>query len=135
MNDPNRQQKLTWLFQQIFQAADAVHAALGRNMPAGTYRQCLAHELEAIGLSVQRDVNVPIIYRDKQVDDGVTLELIVDGLVAVTSLSVENLTQFFDHEMQTILRVSGLPLGIVINFSVPSVRGAMHRIMNPAPRV
>jgi GxxExxY protein len=135
MSDPNRQQKLNWLFQQVFQSADAVHGALGRNMPANTYRQCLAHELEAAGIAVQREVRVPVIYRDLKVEDGVTLELIVDGLVAVSVISVENLTQFYDHDMQTMLRVSGLPLGIVINFSVPSVRGAMHRIMNPQPRV
>jgi GxxExxY protein len=135
MNDPNRQQKLNWLFQQVFQAAEAVHNALGRNMPANTYRQCLAHELERAGVAVQRDVRVPIIYREFKVENGVTLELIVDGLVVVSVLSIENLTQFYDHDMQTMLRVSGLPLGIVINFSVPSVRGAMHRIMNPNPRV
>jgi len=135
MNDPNRQQRLNWLFQQVFTAADAVHAALGRSMPAGTYLQCLAHELQQAGIGVQRDLRVPIIYKDLTVPDGVTLELVVDGLVAVSVHSVENLTQFHDHEMQTVLRVSGLPMGLVINFSVPSVRGSMHRIMNPAPRV
>jgi GxxExxY protein len=135
MNDPNRQQRLNWLFQQVFQAADAVHGALGRNMPANTYRQCLVHELEKAAIAVQHNVRVPIIYRELKVEDGVRIELIVDGLVAVSVLSVENLTQFHDHDMQTILRVSGLPLGVVVNFSVPSVRGAMHRIMNPNPRV
>jgi GxxExxY protein len=131
----DRQQKLNAIFGQVFHAADAVHAALGRNMPAATYRQALAIELEATGIAIQRDVNVPIIYRDQRIDDGVNLELIVDGLVAVSVLSIENLTQFYDHDMQTKLRVSGLPLGMVINFSVPSVRGATHRIINPAPRV
>lgn len=133
--DPNRQQKLNAIFGQVFQSADAVHAALGRNMPAATYRQALVIELEAAGVPLQRDVKVPIIYRDQRIDDGVNLELIVDGLVAVSVLSIENLTQFYDHDMQTKLRVSGLPLGMVINFSVPSVRGATHRIMNPAPRI
>ena len=86
-------------------------------------------------LKVQTDVNVPILYGDVRVEEGVTIPMIVSGLVAVSVHSIENLTQFYDQQMQAILRVSGLPLGIVVNFSVPSVRGAMHRIMNPNPRV
>lgn len=131
----DRTQQLNWLFQQVFQACDAVHGALGRNLPASTYKACVVHELESNGLKVQTDVNVPIVYGETRVEDGITIPLIVNGLVAVAVYSVENLTQFFDQEMQAILRVSGLPLGIVVNFSVPSVRGAMHRIMNPQPRV
>ena len=133
--DPERQQKLNWLYEQLFLAADQVHGALGRNLPAATYHECFAHELELTGRKVQRDVAVPILYRDHKVDRGVVIPLIVDGLVAVSVWSIEKLTQFHDQNMQSILRVSGLPLGIVVNFSVPSVRGAMHRIMNPQPRV
>lgn len=131
----DRTQQLNWLFQQVFQGCDAVHNALGRSLPATTYKACLVHELETIGLKVQADVQVPIVYGDTRVEDGVTIPLIVNGLVAVAVYSVENLTQFYDQEMHAILRVSGLPLGITVNFSVPSVRGAMHRIMNPQPRV
>ena len=130
-----RTQQLNYLFQQVFQGCDAVHGALGRSLPASTYQACLVHELETNGLKVQTGVNVPILYGDVRVEDGVTIPLIVNGLVAVSVHSIENLTQFYDQEMQAILRVSGLPLGIVVNFSVPSVRGAMHRIMNPNPRV
>jgi GxxExxY protein len=133
--DPERQQQLNWLYEQMFLAADQVHKALGRNLPAATYSECLAHELELMGRNVQRDVAVPILYRDHKVERGVEIEMIVDGLVAVSVWSVDKLSQFHDQSMQSILRVSGLPLGIVINFSVPSVRGAMHRIMNPQPRV
>ncbi|MBZ0135190.1 MAG: GxxExxY protein [Planctomycetes bacterium] len=131
----DRTQQLNWLFQQIFQACDAVHGALGRSLPAATYKACVVHELESNGLKVQTDVNVPIVYGDARVEDGITIPLIANGLVAVAVYSVENLTQFHDQEMQAILRVSGLPLGITVNFSVPSIRGAMHRIMNPQPRV
>lgn len=130
-----RTQQLNWLFQQVFQASDAVHGALGRSLPDTTYKACLAHELESNGLHVQTDVHVPIVYGDLRVEEGVNVPLIVNGLVAVAVHSIENLTQFYDQQMQAILRVSGLPLGIVVNFSVPSIRGATHRIMNPAPRV
>ena len=133
--DPERQQKLNWLYEQLFLAADQVHGALGRNLPAETYHECLAHELELMGRKVQSDVSVPILYRDHKVEKGVVIPMIVDGLVAVSILSIEKMSQFHDQNMQSILRVSGLPLGIVVNFSVPSVRGAMHRIMNPQPRV
>ena len=133
--DPQRQQQLNWLFEQVFIAAQRVHDALGRNLPAATYLSCLAYELGQAGRKVQRDVAVPIIYGQHRVDKGAEIDLVVDSLVAIRVHSIENLTQFQDQEMQTLLRVSGLPLGIVINFSVPSVRGATHRIMNPAPRV
>jgi GxxExxY protein len=133
--DPQRQQQLNWLFEQVFIAADEVHQALGRGLPAATYRSCLAFELEQMGRKVQQELAVPIIFREHRVDEGIKIDLIVDALVAVRVHSIENLTNFYDQEMQTVLRVSGLPLGIVVNFSVPSVRGAMHRIMNPAPRV
>ena len=133
--DPQRQQQLNWIFEQVFLASDNVHKALGRNLPAETYLSCLAYELEQGGRKVQRHVSVPIIYREHKVDTGISIDLIVDGLVAMRVHSIESLTQFFDQDMQTVLRVSGLPMGIVVNFSVPSVRGAMHRIMNPQPRL
>lgn len=131
----DRQQQLNWYYEQLFLAATEVHAALGRCLPASTYRECLAHELELMQRKVQRNVSVPILYREHKVETGVTVELIIDGLVAVSVLSVENMTPFNDQQMHTLLRVSGLPLGIVVNFSVPSIRGAMHRILNPNPRV
>ena len=133
--DPQRQQQLNGVFERIFIASSAVHEALGRGLPATTYRSCLAYELGQMGHKVQCDVAVPIISREHRVDAGVRIDLIVDGLVCVRVHSIENLTNFYDQEMQSLLRISGLPLGIVVNFSVPSVRGAMHRIMNPAPRV
>lgn len=133
--NPDRQQQLNWYYEQIFLAADQVHAALGRNLPQTTYSECLAHELELAGRKVQRNVAVPILYREHKVEAGISIELIVDGLVAISVWSLDNLTAFHDQNMHAILRVSGLPLGIVVNFSVPSVRGAMHRILNPNPRV
>lgn len=133
--DPQRTQMLNWLFDQVSNVAQNVHGALGRGLPQSTYMECLCGELGAAGRKLQRDIPVPIIYGATQVENGVVIPLVVDGLVAVAVHSVENLMAYFDQQMQAILKVSGLPLGMVINFFVPSVRGATHRIMNPNPRV
>ena len=87
--DPERQQKLNWLYEQLFLAADQVHGALGRNLPAETYHECFAHELELMGRKVQRDVAVPILYRDHKVDRGVVIPLIVMGLRTIKRHYVE----------------------------------------------
>ena len=130
-----RQQKLDQIFDIVYRSAEAVRQAFGAGMPERLYRDCLAHELERAGAPVQRDVKVPVIYKDLQIDDGFVLSIVVDGLVPVVIWTVENLTTFHDQHMHAVLRVSGLPLGVGINFAAPSIRGGMRRIKNPQPRV
>lgn len=133
--DPERQQKLDNIFAVVFAAAEEIRLAFGRGLPVRLYRECLVHELRLREVPLRVNVSVPVIYKEMRIDDGVTLDVIVDGLVPVVAFSEEELTPFHDRVMNALLTVSGLPMGILVNFSATSIRGGMRRIKNPNPRV
>lgn len=133
--DPQLKAELDEAYEFVFVAADAVHAALGRGLDPKFYTKCLARELELNGAHVQSAVAVPVLYRDLNVPDALVLPLVVNGVAVVTAYSEAGLTPEHDIRAQAQLRVSGLPMAVVLNFSAPSIRGGMRRIMNPAPRI
>ena len=124
--DPQRQQQLDNIFGVVYAAAEEVRLTFGRGLPVELYTECLAHELSLREVPLQTDISVPVIYKQKQIDEGVLLPIIVDGLVPIAIFSEENLSPFHDRIMHGMLTVSGLPLGIIINFSAPSIRGGMR---------
>lgn len=133
--DPQLKAELDTAYEAVFVAADAVHAALGRGLDPKFYTKCLARELELNAATVQREVAVPVLYRDLKVPDALVLPLVVNGVAVVTAYSESSLTPEHDIRAQAQLRVSGLPMSIVLNFSAPSIRGGMRRVLNPAPRI
>lgn len=133
--DPQRKVELDQIYEAVFIAADQVYAALGRGLEPELYMQCLSHELTLMKVTVQRNIAVPVLYRDLRIDKGALLPMVVNGLAVVNAHSEPALTAAHDMAIQAQLRVSGLPMGILLGFGTPSIRGGMRRVMNPAPRV
>ncbi|MCC6463942.1 MAG: GxxExxY protein [Planctomycetes bacterium] len=132
--DPGLQQRLSWLFETLLNVAMEVQHLLGTGMPAAAYSRCVAHELEQLKLVVQQDLPVPIIYKGLTIEDGLRLDMVVDGRVTVRVICEEKVTPLDDARMHAQLRVTGLPMGVLLNFGPASVRGSSRRVMNPAPR-
>ncbi|MBK8206525.1 MAG: GxxExxY protein [Planctomycetes bacterium] len=133
--DPQRKLELDQIYEAVFMAADQVHAALGRGLEPELYLQCVTHELGLMKVTVQRNIAVPVLYRELRIEKGTLLPLVVNGLAVVNARSEPSLTAEHDMAIQAQLRVSGLPMGILLGFGTPSIRGGMRRVMNPAPRV
>jgi GxxExxY protein len=104
-----------------------VHSALGPGLLESAYEACLCHELVAAGLKVQRQVQVPVQYKDFTVDCGFRLDLLVGDSVVVEVKSIERVHPIHETQLFTYLKVSGHRLGLLLNFNVSHMRNGITR--------
>jgi GxxExxY protein len=108
-----------------------VHRFLGPGLLESAYEVCLGHELMTRGHQVGRQRQVPVVYRGIQIDCGYRLDLVVDEMVIVEVKAVERLLPIHSAQLLSYLRLSGLPLGLLINFNVGLLRQGMRRLRPP----
>ena len=120
--------------ERIIGASIAVHRELGPGLLESVYELALSQELEARRIHFERQVPVPIRYRGLTLDAGLRLDLIVEREVVVELKSVERLLDIHQAQLLTYLRMSGCPVGLLINFNVPALRRGIRRFVNGSPR-
>ena len=114
----------------IIGAAIEVHRALGPGLLEGVYEECLAMELSLRGLRSERQRRLPVVYKGRQVAADLRIDLLVEDQVIVEVKAVENLIPVHSAQLLSYLRLSGKPLGLLINFNVPLLRDGVRRIAN-----
>ena len=114
----------------LINAAIEVHRQLGPGLLESVYETILAYELVARGLRVERQLPVPIVYKDLRFDEGFRVDLAVEGLVVVELKSVETVNPAHRKQLQTYLRLSGLKLGYLLNFGAPLMKDGIVRAVN-----
>jgi GxxExxY protein len=115
--------------RQSIDAALQVHKALGPGLLESAYEHCLAHEISRRGLSVQRQVALPIVYEGEKLDAGYRLDLIVDGSMIVEVKSVDALAPIHEAQVLTYLKLSGLRIGLLMNFNVVLFKHGLKRFV------
>lgn len=126
------ERKLNELTGQIIDACYRVHRELGPGLLESVYERCLAYELECRGINYQRQTTLPLQYRGLQIDDGLRLDLLVQGKVIVELKSVQRLERIHEAQVLTYLKISQVPLGILINFNSRWLRDGIRRLAGPS---
>jgi GxxExxY protein len=121
------QERINAITEQIIGAAIEVHRHLGPGLLESTYEACLAYELEKAGLQVSRQKILPVVYKEIQLDRGYRLDLVVNELVIVELKVVEELAKVHEAQMLSYLRLSGYPVGLLINFNVKLLKDGVKR--------
>lgn len=117
--------------RQIVHAAIEVHRTLGGpGLLESVYEEALAWELDQAGLEVRRQVQLPIPYKGHTLASPLKIDLIVGGLVIVECKAVTKYNDIFAAQALTYLRLTGLKLGLVINFGEKMVKDGVHRVVN-----
>ncbi|HEV2047529.1 MAG TPA: GxxExxY protein [Chthoniobacterales bacterium] len=116
--------------RQILDAAFLVHTKLGPGLLESVYEVVLAHELRKKGLSVERQKPMPIVYDGIRFDEAFRTDLLVDAKVIAELKSVESISALHAKQVLTQLRMSGLKLGLLINFGEPHLKNGIKRIIN-----
>jgi GxxExxY protein len=117
------------LARAIVDSGLKVHRALGPGLLESAYEHCLAHELGQRGLVVRRQVGLPIIYDGVALDAGYRLDLVVNSRIVVEVKAVEALTRLHEAQILTYLRLSGMPLGFLMNFNVDLFKNGIKRVV------
>jgi GxxExxY protein len=129
----NLGEKLNQLSEAIIGSAIAVHRELGPGLLESAYEACLEYELIDRGFIVERQKEVPVIYRGIRVDCGFRIDLLVDNLVIVELKSVEKLDRIHEAQVLTYLKLTKLHLGLLINFNVTRLMDGFKRLVERFP--
>ena len=114
----------------VVDCAVKLHMRLGPGLLESVYETVLCYELQNRGLSVQRQVPIPITYDNMLFTEGFRADLIVDGKVILELKSVEHVTKAHKKQLLTYLRLSGRKVGYLLNFGEALMKDGISRIIS-----
>jgi len=117
------------LSQNVIGCAIEVHRNLGPGLLESTYRQCLACELSHVRIPFQRELPLPVRYKDLLLDCGYRIDLLVRSDLIVEIKSVETLLPIHQAQILTYLRLSKVSLGLLIDFNVTKLQNGIKRFV------
>ncbi|MGC2107889.1 MAG: GxxExxY protein [Candidatus Korobacteraceae bacterium] len=114
----------------LIAAAVEVHRQLGPGLLESAYQACLCHELALRRIDFKTQVPLPIDYKGIHLDCAYRMDLVVGGKLAVELKSVDKILPIHNAQLLTYLRLSGMRVGLLINFNVPMLRqGIVRKIL------
>jgi GxxExxY protein len=115
---------------RIIGASIEVHRTLGPGLLESVYLVCLVYELRKVGLALETQKGLPVVYKDVKLDTGFRVDLIVASAVVVEVKSVAELAPIHRAQMLTYLKLTGCKAGLLINFNVPVLKQGLTRVLN-----
>lgn len=115
---------------QVVNSAMKVHSKLGPGLLENAYEVCLIHELKTRGLAVQAQVELPVKYDGIKMDIGYRIDLLIEHCLIVELKAVEKIMPLHRAQLISYLKLSGIRLGLLINFNTISLRDGIQRIIN-----
>ena len=114
---------------KIIGCAIKVHKNLGPGLLESAYEECLIYELTKAGLKTERQIPVPIIYKELRLEYGYRIDILVEDLVIIELKTVENLCPVNEAQLLTYLKFSKKRIGLLINFNVTILKNGLKRYM------
>ncbi len=118
------------LTDRILNCAFKVHSALGPGLLEKTFEECLAYELQQIGQIVEKQKELPLVYKEVKLEVGYRIDLLIEKKVIVEIKSVEALNDVHTAQLLTYMKLSGCRVGFLINFNVKSLKDGIKRYVN-----
>lgn len=115
--------------RKIVDAAYTVHKNLGPGLLERVYETCFCHELEKRGLSVQRQVDIPIVYDGITFEEALRLDVLVEDLIICELKAVDEVNPVWQAQLLSYLKLTKKRLGFIINFNVTVIRHGIKRII------
>jgi GxxExxY protein len=117
------------LTEKIIGFAIEVHRHLGPGRLETTYEQCLCHELAQNSVGFRRQVPLPVVYKSVRLDCGYRIDIVVEDRVILELKTVERLMPIHEAQVLTYMKLSGLPTGLLLNFSTAVLKDGTRRLM------
>lgn len=119
------------LSKVIVESALEVHRVLGGpGLLESVYEEALVYEIGRREVKVQRQVLLPVHYKAMVLGNPLRIDLLVDNRVIVECKATSQYNKIFESQVLTYLRVSGLKLGLVVNFGEALLKNGIHRVVN-----
>ncbi len=117
------------LSKKIIGAAIEVHKRLGPGMLESAYEECLCYELNLKNLNYQRQVPVPIIYKEIKLECGYRIDILVENKIVLELKSIECFNPVHEAQILTYMRFAEKRLGLLINFNVTKLTSGLKRFI------
>ena len=128
LTDPYGTSPLT---KSIIGCAIRVHRIIGPGVFENVYAECLAYELHEHGFAFERERLVPLVYKGVALNAKYYVDFVVENKVIVELKSVSEVARIHECQVLTQLKLTALPVGLLINFNVPRLVDGVKRIVNP----
>jgi GxxExxY protein len=107
-----------------------VHRELGPGLLESAYEEGLCYELGQAGLRYQRQQELPVHYKGRALDLNYRMDVVVEQALVVELKAVDALQPIHDAQLITYLKLSGIPLGLLVNFNVPILKHGIRRLVH-----
>jgi len=114
----------------IVASALKVHSAVGPGLLESAYEPCFGHELAKQGLSIRKQVPIPVRYEDLRIENGYRLDLLVNERVVIELKALETILPVHRYQLLSYLWLGGFKLGYLLNFNVAHMRNGITRMVN-----
>jgi GxxExxY protein len=118
------------LSKDVIGAAIEVHRVLGPGLLESAYEDCLAWELTQKGLRVMRQTSIPVRYKELRIDEGYRAGMLINEAVILELKCVDSFQPIHTAQVLTYLKMTGLKLGLLLNFKVDVMRNGIKRVVN-----
>jgi GxxExxY protein len=117
------------LTERVIGLAINVHKQLGPGLLGSIYEECLCFELTNVGLAFERQVALPIVYRDRLLDGGFRADIVVVNELIFEIKSIEGIRPVQEAQLLTYLRLSRRKVGLLMNFNVLRLKDGLRRFV------
>ena len=129
----NQEDRLSKITETIIGCAINVHRELGPGLLESAYEACLLYDLSQTKMKIESQKPLPIIYKKVKLDCGYRLDLLIEDDVIVEIKSIEKLLPIHKAQLLSYLKISGLRVGLLINFNVKLLKDGIIRVVNNYP--
>ena len=124
------QQKINQTTEKIIGCAISVHRVLGSGLFESAYEECLCYEFSQTNLKFERQVPLPVIYKNVKLDCGYRMDIVVEDSVIIEIKAIEKILPVHEAQLLSYLKLYNKKLGLLLNFHVPVLKNGMKRIAN-----
>jgi GxxExxY protein len=115
---------------EVIGAAIEVHKALGPGLLESVYEECLCRELDLRDIPYERQKELPVSYKGAKLESGYRLDIVVANKLIIELKTCESLEPIHTAQLLTYLKLTGIKVGLLINFNVPVLKEGIKRLVN-----
>lgn len=120
--------ELEQVAHEIVDSAIKIHRIYGPGLLESAYQKCLTLELRKRGLTVECEIELPIVYEGERIDPAYRLDMLVNRKIMIENKTVDQILPIHNAQLLTYLRLSRLTLGFILNWKTDLMKNGIRRL-------
>jgi len=129
----DQEERLNKITETIIGVAINIHRALGTGLLESAYEACMVYDLIQVGMKVEQQKPLPVVYRGVKLECGYRLDLMIENEVVVEIKSIDKLLPIHKAQLMSYLKLADCKVGLLINFNVELLKDGIQRVVNNFP--